>query len=81
MAHAQRRQRELYLQWLQDYFPWASSDQLSTASKYLADVMQSAVVEKSTTFNQEAMEFAEERGRHLAEMLGKAPAIARPLSR
>lgn len=69
------RQRRLYLKRLEYCFPWASSNRLAGASEYLVDLMNSAPVQRSTRFDQEMMELAEESGRRLAQMLGKAPAV------
>ena len=69
------RQQRLYLRRLEYCFPWAPSDRLAVASQYVVDVMNSAPVQGSTRFTEEMMESAEESGRRLAEMLGKAPAV------
>jgi hypothetical protein len=73
-------QREVYLESLADQFPWVSTDRLRNAADYLANRMKTDLVEESTAFNQETMEFAEKSGRQLAEMLGKAPELSDPPS-
>lgn len=70
-----RRQRRLYSKRLEYSFPWASSDRLAMASLYLVNIMNSAPVQRSTRFDEELMESAEESGRRIAKMLGKAPVV------
>jgi hypothetical protein len=72
---AEGSEREVYAQVLADEFPWVTSERLVAASDFLYEQMSSPTVTKSASFDAEARQYAEEVGRRLAEMLGKAPSF------